>query len=186
MSLGLVLQNLPAKTIFSKNPEVLAAKSQPSYWFMLHRKSNTEKFYLGVSGDEQNSQLIKEFKVKTGIPEERPTPLPQQVGREYWKIISKVETPDNLETAPYFLTLDIPTLEEEPYGPSPYLECNGQCNWILPGDFGLHGIANNPVKLSDEDPGSSGCIRHTDEDITYLYNILDPQNQEIRYYIQDI
>lgn len=84
------------------------------------------------------------------------------------------------------LTLNIPVSDTEPFGPEPYLECNGQCNWILPGAFGLHGSGGNPEKLSSTDPGSSGCIRHTDEDITYLYNILDHQKAEIRYYIKDI
>ena len=68
----------------------------------------------------------------------------------------------------------------------PYTECNGQCNWILPGAFGLHGVNGDLSRLSIENPGSSGCIRHSDEDITYLYNNLDPQKEEIRYYIEDI
>jgi hypothetical protein len=157
-----------------------------SYWFLLYRKSNVEKFYKGIPGDPSKSTLIKTFTVKSGVPGEKPTPLPQLLGKKYWKIVDKVEAFDNEETAPYFLTLDVPISEEEPFGPTPYLECEGQCNWILPGYFGLHGTAGNEAKLSDEDPGSSGCIRHTDEDITYLYNLLDPENEEIRYYIQDI
>lgn len=48
-------------------------------------------------------------------------------------MIDKVEAVDNPETAPYFLTLDIPVSDEEPFGPAPYLECDGQCNWVLPG-----------------------------------------------------
>lgn len=60
-----------------------------------------------------------------------------------------------------------------------------QCNWNLPGNFGLHGTGGNPSKISPEDPGSSGCIRHSDEDITYLYEILEPEKGEIRYYIKD-
>lgn len=157
------------------------------YWFLLERKSNIEKLYYGEPNNVENSELIKTFVVKTGIPGEKPTPLPQLVGRDYWQLIKKEEAFDNEETAPYFLTLDVPATADEPFGPSPYLECNGeQCNWELPGYFGLHGIAGNPEKLSEENEGSSGCIRHTDEDITYLYNLLDPETQEIRYYIQDI
>jgi lipoprotein-anchoring transpeptidase ErfK/SrfK len=129
--------------------------------------------------------LLKTFSVKTGIPEERPTPLPQLVGRDYWLITDKASSKDNPETAPYFLTLNIPAPESSPYGPSPYDECNGQCNWILPGAFGLHGVNGDKTKLAEENPGSSGCIRHTDEDITYLYNLLDLRKEKVRYYIED-
>ncbi len=172
---------------YSSSGNVAGIKeSKKQYWFMLHRKSEVEKFYYGEPGNAQNSTLIKTFLVKTGIPGQKPTPLPSLAGREYWIIVDKQEAFDNLETAPYFLTLDIPIDENEPYGPSPYLECNGQCNWELPGYFGLHGIAGDTSKLSQENEGSSGCIRHTDEDITYLYNLLHPSKEEIRYYIQDI
>lgn len=166
----------------------IAGTNEPKsqYWFLLHRKSQVEKLYYGEPGNEENSALVKTFKVKTGIAGKKPTPLPQLVGRDYWVIVDKVEAFDNPETAPYFLTLDVPISEEEPYGPTPYLECDGQCNWELPGYFGLHGIAGDPSKLSEENEGSSGCIRHTDEDITYLYNLLDPKKEQIRYYIQDI
>lgn len=156
------------------------------YWFVLERKSNIEKLYQGKPGVETESELVKTFKVKVGIPGERPTPLPQKLGRDYWLITNKFETKDSLETAPYFLTLDIPYSEEEPFGPAPYDECNGQCNWQLPGSFGLHGVASDSSKLADENPGSSGCVRHSDEDITYLYNLLAPETAEIRYYIKDI
>lgn len=156
------------------------------YWFLLHRESHIEKLYYGNPGDEANSALVKTFPVKTGAPGKKPTPLPQLVGRDYWLLIKKEEAFDNPETAPYFLTLDVPVGEEEPFGPSPYLECDGQCNWELPGYFGLHGIAGDPTKLSEENEGSSGCIRHTDEDITYLYNLLNPEQNEIRYYIKNI
>jgi lipoprotein-anchoring transpeptidase ErfK/SrfK len=156
------------------------------YWFVLHRQSNIEELFFGIPGDRANSKLIKNFVVKTGIPNKRPTPLPSLLGREYWLITKKESSAENPETAPYFLTLDIPAPSDPPYGPSPYTECNGeQCDWILPGAFGLHGSGGNPSKLSQEDPGSSGCIRHTDQEITYLYNLLDPENEEIRYYIED-
>ncbi len=122
--------------------------------------------------------------MKTGIPGERPTPLPKILGREYW-LITKKEVSSDPETAPYFLTLNIPTVDHKPYGPTPYLECDGQCDWVRPGPFGLHGVGGDLTKLSSSDPGSSGCIRHRDEDITYLYNVLQPQEQEIRYYIED-
>ncbi|GIW57434.1 MAG: hypothetical protein KatS3mg083_379 [Candidatus Dojkabacteria bacterium] len=159
-------------------------KEKKIYWFVLHRKSNKENLFYGVPGQRDKSQLIKTFFVKTGIPGERPTPLPKILGREYW-LITKKELSSNKETAPYFLTLNIPTADNAPYGPSPYLECNGQCNWMLPGPFGLHGVGGDLTRLSPDDPGSSGCIRHRDEDITYLYNLLQPQEQEIRYYIED-
>lgn len=167
----------------TKQPVV--QKPQESYWFMLYRKSNRELFYRGVPGNANQSKLIKTFTVKTGIPGERPTPLPQLVGREYWVLTEKLEQFDNPETAPYFLTLNIPVPSVEPYGPEPYTECNGQCNWMLPGAFGLHGTASDSSKLAAENPGSSGCIRHRDEDIAYLYNLLDPKREEIRYYVED-
>lgn len=164
---------------------------------MLHRKSNKEYLYYGVPGAKEQSVLKKTFIVKTGIPGERPTPLPKLLNRDYWLIIKKESSSQNPETAPYFLTLNIPAPEVEPYGPEPYKECNDpafagsygeakQCNWVLPGAFGLHGINGDISRLSYENSGSSGCIRHTDEDITYLYNLFDPEKENIRYYIEDI
>lgn len=186
MVLGLFALNLFQKKQSAPKP------IKESYWFVLHRKSNKEYLYQGVAGDKGKSKLIKTFQVKTGIPGERPTPLPQLVGRKYWKIIGKVETKDDPETAPYFLILDIPYSEEYPFGPSPYLECIGptgergdQCDWIVPGSFGLHGINGNESRLSKEDPGSSGCVRHKGEDITYLYKTINTE-EETRYYIEDI
>jgi hypothetical protein len=161
-------------------------KSQTnSYWFLLMRKSNKEYLYSGSPGDKSKSVLIKTFTVKTGIPGQRPTPLPSLVGRKYWIITDKKDSSNNPETSPYFLTLNIP-FNTESFGPEPYLECGGQCNWILPGSFGLHGVNGDNNRLSADDPGSSGCIRHSNEDITYLYKLLDPKHQEIRYYIVDI
>lgn len=175
------------QSLFYKSKvKVLPTQVKSSHWFLLNRKSNLEYLYFGVAGDKQSSQLVKTFKVKTGIPGERPTPIPKLVGRDYWLITDKKESKDNPETAPYFLTLDVPGIDQEPFGPVPYLECNGQCNWVLPGAFGLHGTGGNPEKLSANDPGSSGCIRHSDEDITYLYNLLDPKSEKIRYYIVDL
>lgn len=179
---GLIYQKNPSQS----QPQVLSAKSEKTYWFMLLRKSNREFLYQGEPGNKQNSQLVKIFQVKTGIPGKRPTPLPELFGREYWLIIDKTATPDNPETSPYFLTLDIPVTNQEPYGPTPYEECNGQCNWILPGAFGLHGTGENLEKLATTDPGSSGCIRHYNDDITYIYNLLDPQIGPVRYYVKDL
>jgi hypothetical protein len=179
-TISLILANW--QTLF---PQEQPKPVQNDYWFVLHRKTQKEELLQGVPGDRENSKRIKTFQVKTGRPGERPTPLPHLLGREYWIITKKQPEPNNPETAPYFITLDVPAPSEPPYGPSPYLECDGQCDWVRPGDFGLHGIAGNPDKLSKADPGSSGCIRHTDEDITYLYNILDPNKGEIRYYIED-
>lgn len=166
------------------NQDVYTSHADDSiYWFILHREQGIEYLYYGEPNNIGNSDLIKTFTVKTGRPGERPTPLPHLVGRQYWLLTEKTKVKDNPETAPYFLTLDIPAPSETPYGPSPYHECNGQCDWVAPGAFGLHGINGDPSRLSPEDPGSSGCIRHTDEDITFLYNLLDPANEEIRYYI---
>lgn len=162
--------------------EVLSQK-QSAYWFVLYRDQNKEYLYQGVPGEITQSKLVRVFNVKTGVPGERPTPLPQLVGKDYWLITAKNPT-DDPETAPYFLILNIPAPTDPPYGPTPYDECNGQCNWTVPGAFGLHGINGNPEKLSRADPGSSGCIRHSDEDITYLYNLLQPEKEEIRYYIR--
>ena len=161
-------------------------QTEKAYWFILHRKSNREFLYFGEPGNREASALIKTFNVKTGIPGQRPTPLPQLLGREYWLIMDEYEDLDNPETAPYFLTLDIPVSLEAPYGPVPYLECNGQCNWELPGAFGLHGNNGDPGKLASTNPGSSGCIRHTSEDIAYLYNLLEPEKSQVRYYINDV
>lgn len=154
------------------------------YWLLLYRHSNKELLYYGVPGEQENSNLLRSFSVKTGIPSQRPTPLPSLVGREYWNIINAIDAKDNVETAPFFLTLDIPHTESPPYGPKPYSECNGQCNWIVPGAFGLHGVASDNSKISVDNEGSSGCIRHTDEDITFLYNLLN-NKFPIRYYIID-
>lgn len=161
------------------------------YWFILHRKSGEEILYLGAPGDINNSKIVRKFQVKTGASWS-PTPLPNLVGREYWKIIKKESSKDNPDTSPYFLTLDVPADENWPYGPVPYTECkdlngnNIQCDWVQMGYFGLHGVGGNNEKLSKDDYGSSGCIRHRDEDITYLYNLLDPEKEEIRYYIKNI
>lgn len=168
-------------------------KVSDDYWFVLHRKSNVELLYKGKPGAESKSRLIRAFHVKAGVPGERPTPLPQVLGKKYWVITKKFDTSDNFETAPYFLELNIPAPSIPPYGPSPYLECDGpagergeQCDWGIPGSFGLHGVAGDLTRLDSDNVGSSGCIRHADEDITYLYKLLDPKDTEIRYYIQDI
>lgn len=155
-----------------------------SYWFLLHRASQTEVLYTGTPGDTANSTVVRTFNVKTGRPGERPTPLPSLAGREYW--IIKDKYPDsNPETAPYFMTLDI-DFDAPYYGPTPYTECGGeQCNWLVSGAFGLHGVNGDNSRLGASNPGSSGCIRHTNEDITYLYNTIDPSSSEIRYYIED-
>ena len=156
-----------------------------AYWMLLERKSNKEYLFKGTPGVRESSTIVREFKVKTGIPRQRPTPLPQLLGKEYWVITKKFATTDNPETAPYFIELDVPWSLEYPYGPVPYDECNGQCNWNLPGPFGLHGVAGDNSRLSSDNLGSSGCIRHSDEDIKYLYSIIDP-SENIRYYVFDI
>lgn len=170
--------------IQSEKANANAVQKDDDYWFLLHRKSGVELLYKGVSGNALESKLVRSFQVKTGA-EGKPTPLPQLYGRQYWEITKKYETRENFETAPYFLELNIPYGQEAPYGPVPYKECNGQCNWELPGPFGLHGVNADNSRLSKDNPGSSGCIRHTDTDITYLYSIIEPENN-VRYYIQDI
>lgn len=153
------------------------------YWMKLLRVNHKEYLYHGIPGDESKSKLLKEFNVKVGIPGQRPTPLPQLIGRKYWKIIKKYSSIENPETSPYFLELDIP-VDDYYFGPVPYKECGGeQCSWILPGKFGLHGVNNDNSRLTIADPGSSGCIRHTDEDITYLYNLLNV-DEGVRYYVE--
>lgn len=174
-------------TVFYSQKEIKTSAEKSLYWFVLQRKSNKEYLYKGSPGNIKKSSVVKVFSVKTGIPGERPTPLPTFVGKKYWLIIDKQSSKENPETAPYFLTLNIPAPTEFPYGPMPYKECGGeQCDWTLPGAFGLHGIHGDASRLSIENQGSSGCIRHTDADITYLYNLLDPKKEEIRYYIEDI
>lgn len=182
--------------IYLIRPEkiIIKPKALQEYWLILNRSSNIEKLYKGVAGDKSQSVLVKTFTVKTGIPGQTPTPLPQLLGRKYWKIIKKYPSVNNPETAPYFMELDIPVNSEWPYGPTPYAECtgsvsagiDGQCNWEFPGYFGLHGINGDISRLSSENPGSFGCIRHKDEDIAYLYELLTPEKEEIRYYIEDI
>lgn len=153
------------------------------YWFVLYRKSNLEQLFYGTPGNYKESSLVKTFMVKTGVPGQRPTPLPQLLGKEYWMVTRKYETSENPETGRYFIELDVPNSFEYPYGPLGYEECNGQCDWVLPGPFGLHGVNGDVSRLTDF--GSSGCIRHQDSDIAYLYSLLDP-SEGIRYYIQDI
>ncbi len=168
-----------------EKPQVLSESVQvDEYWFLLHRKSNVEMLYKGVPGDANQSALIRTFQVKTGVSGKKPTPLPQRFGRSYWTITKKYETSDNPETAPYFIELDIPHSEEESYGPAPYLECDGQCNWELPGPFGLHGVNGDTSRLGQDNAGSSGCVRHTDSDIAFLYELIKPEDAT-RYYIED-
>lgn len=171
---------------FKPSEQTNISTPQKSHWLILHRKTGKEFLYYGVLGDRNNSKIVRTFQVKPGVAGESPTPLPSLLGRKYWLITKKESSADNPETAPYFLTLDIPATGEFPYGPDPYPECNGECDWILPGYFGLHGVNGNNSKLSTEDLGSSGCVRHSDEDITYLFNLLEPEKEEIRFYIEDI
>jgi hypothetical protein len=191
----LIILLIPFFWAFSKDeekPEILegAVSMKESYWLSLSRNLGKEYLYFGVPGEKENSKLIREFSVKTGASWSL-TPLPKLMGKEYWRVVKK-EPSENPETSPYFLQLDIPVTDEWPYGPVPYTECKDistgasiQCDWVLPGYFGLHGVGGDESKLSIEDQGSSGCIRHNDKDITYLYNLLDPENEEIRYYVEN-
>lgn len=180
-----IISIIPKQVNLSKRENKEITKEN-NYWLFLHRKSNKEYLYQGVPGDLSKSELIKLFTVKTGIPNEAPTPLPKILGKKYWRIIDKEMEPDSQNVGPHFLTLDIPSDGEYPFGPTPYEECIGQCNWLIPGYFGLHGVGGDLSKLSANDPGSLGCVRHKDEDITYLYNVINPKEQEVRYYIEDI
>lgn len=183
---GFLVGVINARIFVQERNSAIQAVEKKYYWFVLSRKSNIEYLYKGIPGDKKRSDLIKTFVVKSGIPGERPTPLPQLTGEDYWLVTKKYETKDNPETAPYFIELNVPTKETEPFGPEPYRECGEvQCNWQIPGPFGLHGVGGDLSRLSYENPGSSGCIRHKDEDIIYLYNLLNPK-EEIRYYIEDV
>ncbi len=162
----------------------LSQESTDTFWFSLYRASNIEVLYFGIPNDMYRSFPRGIYRVKTGIPNQRPTPLPQVTGRAYWKITSQYKT-DNPETAPYFLELDVPVSDGPPYGPVRYPECGGACNWVLPGAFGLHGVGGDESKLDATNAGSSGCIRHTDRDITALYTLLHTYTGELRYYIAD-
>src|SRR5688572_16212552 len=75
-------------------------KVAQNYWFMLHRKSKKEFLYQGIPGDLANSTLVKEFQVNVGIEGQRPTPLPELVGRAYWNLIAEYDTAADPETAP--------------------------------------------------------------------------------------
>jgi hypothetical protein len=155
-----------------------------AYWMLLHRTSNVEYLLYGKPGIEGKSKKIRTFRVKAGVPGKKPTPLPRLAGREYWLITSKLDSHDNTETAPYFLILDIPIISSPPFGPKPYLECGGkQCDWGRPGYFGLHGVNGDESRLSASAEGSSGCVRHNDADITYLFTLLKPEKNPVRYYI---
>jgi lipoprotein-anchoring transpeptidase ErfK/SrfK len=87
---------------------------------------------------------------------------------------------------PDFLVLNI-DYQNEFNGPIGYDECgdshNAQCFWPTPGEFGLHGVGDTPSRLSDS--GSSGCVRHSNEAITSIYNLLKNETGEIRYYINN-
>ncbi len=172
----------PASFVKAKNTESSFSVDPPGYWLYLQRDADVEFLYFGVPGDHHASIPLRIFRVKSGIPGSRPTPVPQYIGRRYW-VITDSSPSDNPETAPYFLTIDVPVSEGPPYGPVPYPECNGQCDWVLPGAFGLHGVNGLEEKLQAGDPGSSGCIRHADRDITMLFHLLKPSIGEIRYYI---
>src|SRR5688572_20793004 len=97
------------KTVSNKSLSPQSIPQKESYWLLLHRKSNKEYLFLGTPGQKERSKLIKTFTVKTGVPGENPTPLPQLLGKKYWTIVAKERVEDNPETAPYFLTLDIPS-----------------------------------------------------------------------------
>ncbi len=180
--LGFILGTLTFFIFGPKEKVAIIENPKAEYWMILERANNKEYLYWGVPGDQSKSSIVRIFDVKTGMPNKRPTPLPKLLGKSYWKIVKKYPSYENPETSPYFLELDVP-VEDGFFGPVPYKECNGeQCSWELPGYFGLHGVGSDPSKLSDENEGSSGCIRHSNEDITYLYNLLNV-DEGVRYYV---
>lgn len=190
----------PAQVTYSA-PGETTAPSTDAYWFLLERKSKKETLYQGKPGDRTNSRIIRSFQINPGWPGQTPTPISTKLGIPYWIITTyKTNTADEQKSklGPYFLSLNIPYndpgnncpingVNKNCQGPTPYLECpdraNNQCYWPVPGEFGLHGVGNSISRLTDE--GSNGCIRHSNDDITYLYNLLSKYNREIRYYTVD-
>lgn len=191
----------PAQVFYAPPSQETTTPSTDSYWFLLERKSKRETLYQGTPADTAKSKVIRSFQVNPGWPGQTPTPLSTKLGNPYWIITQyKINTTDEKKATlgPYFFSLNIPInnpgrnclvngVATDCQGPVPYLECpdmpGSQCYWPVPGDFGLHGIGNDASRLTNE--GSNGCIRHSNEDITYLYNLLSSYNPEVRYYIVD-
>lgn len=183
-----ILFLITGPAVFPVRPVMLSGGDigpETSYWFRLNRRENIETLNYGPNNLPQLSLMVWFFRVKTGVPGQKPTPLPQKTGRPFWLVIDKYQTRDNPETAPFFLVLDVPGTETSPFGPRPYRECAGQCNWKIPGYFGLHGVAGVESRLTIPEPGSSGCVRHRDFDISFLYHVLDPRRNPIPYFIPE-
>ena len=170
-------------------PEI---KAEEGYWFLLHRsraggKQPSEELYKGAYGDKSQSKLIRTSVVNPGVAGKSPTPLPSLAGVSYWTVTAKRINPEGdpkNTLGPYFLAFDVP-YSNQFNGPLNYKECGTdgatQCFWPEPGEFGLHGVGNVPSRLTDL--GSSGCVRHSNDAITEIYNILKNEKEEIRYYI---
>ncbi len=170
-------------------PEI---KAEEGYWFLLHRsrdggKQPSEELYKGAYGDKTRSKLIRTSVVNPGVAGKSPTPLPSLAGVSYWTVTAKKINPEGdpkNTLGPYFLAFDIPYANQF-NGPLNYKECGAdgasQCFWPEPGEFGLHGVGNVPSRLTDV--GSSGCVRHSNDAITEIYNLLKNEKEEIRYYI---
>jgi hypothetical protein len=126
--------------------------------------------------------------VNPGVDGKSPTPRPDLLGKSYWIITKKEQNQGDAINlmGPDFLVLNI-EYQNEFNGPLGYNECgpsrNGQCFWPTPGEFGLHGTGNTPSRLTDS--GSSGCVRHSNDSITSIYNLLKNESGEIRYYISE-
>lgn len=179
----------------SLSPPTPTQTPTDNYWFLLDRLNKKEYLFQGPVGVRDRKYLVREFTVLPGLSGQTPTPVPSKVTptREYWTFNSAtLKSPvGDISNGgqPGFLKLDIP-YDNSLGGPVPYLECGpsgtSQCNWNTPGAFGLHGVDNNHPLT---DPGSSGCIRHNNTDIQYLYNLLsnvvNNNPNTIRYYIED-
>lgn len=162
------------------------------YWFQLHRsragKQPTEDLYHGVYGDALNSDHVMTSTVNPGIDGKSPTPRPDLLGKSYWVITKKEQNQGDAINlmGPDFLVLNI-DYQNQYNGPLGYNECgpsrNEQCFWPTPGEFGLHGTGDTSSRLTDS--GSSGCIRHSNDAITSIYNLLKNESGEIRYYISE-
>ncbi len=175
-----------------------------TYWFLLNRQKRYEILYKGTPEKITQSQVVKISTINPGSPGDEPTPIPQKLGKKFWSLTGEVRLhpqdsdPTGYEKfGPYFIVLDVP-FKNQPdpscnnngttdcYGPVPYKECgpslDQQCNWHTPGEFAIHG--NDKL----DPPGSAGCVRHSNTDITEIYDTLNNAkaiNSNTRYYAID-
>lgn len=199
--------NNPKITVCSAAAVTVEKPEGGDYWFLMNRIGKYEILYKGEPGVISKSKVVKVSRVNPGSPGKEPTPLPQKVGsQKYWLTTAGLITyrPENEDAyykfGPYFIPLNVPTSYRDPvcaneakakgevtedcYGPK-YEECGAsgaeQCNWLTAGQFAIHG--NN--RLDEE--GSAGCVRHMNDDISEIYNLLKAENKLVgtRYYVID-